>query len=132
MVVCFVLVISVFSFWHLSWCLCRLAFELVFDVWCYIVYYYYYTYTIIYYILYYILYIIIHILLYYYYYILYYTLPSSDLSSIPFPIIHVPLQSSHSKYTCRHLDILIYIPDSSPKYLTPHVLSEWMVEVCEF
>ena len=63
---------------------------------------------------------------------------SSDLSSvlfsssIPLPILlflYNPLliyssvlflspllfqfQSSHSKYTCRHLDILIYIPDSS-------------------
>ena len=57
-----------------------------------------------------------------------------NLSSVPlpfsssiFPIFHQP----HSKYTCRYLHILIYIPDSSPK-LTPHVLSEWMVEVCRF
>jgi hypothetical protein len=37
--------------------------------------------------------------------------------------------SQYSFYTCRYLHILIYIPDSSSKYLTPHVLSEWMVEV---
>ena len=45
---------------------------------------------------------------------------SSDLSSS---------QSSHSKYTCRDLLTVIYIPDSSKNNLTPHVLSEWMVEV---
>ena len=38
---------------------------------------------------------------------------------------------SHSKYTCRYFDILIYIIISST-ILTPHVLSEWMVEVCRF
>ena len=46
------------------------------------------------------------------------------------------LSSQYSFYTCRELHILIYIPSfpisfSSPiNNLTPHVLSEWMVEVC--
>jgi hypothetical protein len=34
----------------------------------------------------------------------------------------------NSFYTCRYLHILIYILSSFPN-LTPHVLSEWMVEV---
>ena len=45
--------------------------------------------------------------------------------NILFPIFHQP----HSKYTCRHLLTFIYIPSVSD-VLTPHVLSEWMVEVC--
>ena len=108
------------------------------DVWCYILYY-----------------ILYYILLLYYYYILYYTLSytilffcpssshSSDLPSVlssssllSSPPILLPsslllIYSSHSFYTCRYLHILIYIPDSST-ILTPHVLSEWMVEVCRF
>ena len=48
------------------------------------------------------------------------------LPTLPFSSSHLPFP--HSFYTCRYLDTLIYIPDSSPK-LTPHVLSEWMVEV---
>ena len=65
-------------------------------------------------------------------------------SSFPYnPLLilspHIPLHSQYSFYTCRYLHILIYILQiySSfpifqyrfPKYLTPHVLSEWMVEV---
>ena len=42
------------------------------------------------------------------------------------PSLHPNL--SHSFYTCRELHILIYIPSVSNN-LTPHVLSEWMVEV---
>jgi hypothetical protein len=42
-----------------------------------------------------------------------------NLSSVLFP---------YSFYTCRYLHILIYILPS-PKYLTPHVLSEWMSRV---
>ena len=65
--------------------------------------------------------------------ILYYTLPllyllpfsSSPLSSIPNPS---PLPHLISFYTCRYLHILIYIL-SLKDNLTPHVLSEWMVEV---
>ena len=60
-------------------------------------------------------------------------IPSPFLSQSSFPIpIFQPAhsQASHSKYTCRHLDILIYI--IIQEYLTPHVLSEWMVEVCRF
>ena len=40
----------------------------------------------------------------------------------------------HSINTCRWLVILIYIIlwDSLDDKLTPHVLSEWMVEVCRF
>ena len=70
-------------------------------------------------------------------------IPSSIPSSYPHPSFLLPLPfssslpnhptigSSHSKYTCRHLDILIYIQSISfTGILTPHVLSEWMVEVC--
>jgi hypothetical protein len=42
-----------------------------------------------------------------------------------------PLFSQYSFYTCRYLHILIYIL-SLKNNLTPHVLSEWMVEVCRF
>ena len=90
---------------------------LVIDVRCYIVYYILY---------YYILYIYIYIYYYYYilyytlllYLILYYTLPSSDLSIFPFPFSsifssslpsHLPLQSSHSKGSCREFKTHIYI-----------------------
>ena len=54
---------------------------------------------------------------------------TSPSSSIPIPSSHS--SSHHSKYTCRHLHTLIYIQSSST-ILTPHVLSEWMVEVCRF
>ena len=43
-----------------------------------------------------------------------------------------PSSNPHSKYTCRELVILIYIPDSSPNNLTPHKLSEVNVEWCSF
>ena len=46
--------------------------------------------------------------------------------SIFFPIIF--FSSQYSFYTCRYLHILIYILSVSNN-LTPHVLSEWMVEV---
>ena len=49
--------------------------------------------------------------------------PSSSSPNILFP--------SQPFYTCRVFHILIYIPSSS-RLLTPHVLSEWMVEVCRF
>ena len=90
------------------------------------------------------------------YYILYYTLLffcSILPPLLPHPnnlIYHIFLFSSssifyspHSFYTCRYLHILIYILliySSFPilfshllfpnPNLTPHVLSEWMVEVC--
>ena len=52
----------------------------------------------------------------------------SDLHSLP---SFIP--SQYSFYTCRYLHILTYtLPDSSKNNLTPHVLSEWMVEVCRF
>ena len=87
---------------------------------------------------------------------------SSSSPNLPFLLFSpLPLQSSHSFYTCRHLDILIYIPAVSNlskqlsmnikrnthlsiqsirvgiwislfifhKNLTPHKLTEWMVEV---
>ena len=120
----------------------------------YILYYYILLYIIIYY--YYILlyYYILYIYIYYYvlYIILYYTLlflfPSlpfllpllsaqsifqSSISlflPLPFPSSS---SSSDSFYTCRHLDPLIYtilFPPFPSSNLTPHVLSEWMVEVC--
>ena len=88
-------------------------------------------------------------------YILYYTLPSPiliSISSFPiFPSYSSPSSSSdlisdlsssflpllahnlsplhHSFYTCRVFHNLIYILPTSDN-LTPHVLSEWMVEVC--
>ena len=103
------------------------------------------------------LYIILYIIIYYtytiiiLYIIIYYTLPSSalpflsyssyssillflsHLSSFLFQSIPSPLPSSslliqYSFYTCRYFDNLIYIPSVSDN-LTPHVLSEWMVEV---
>ena len=121
-----------FNTWESCLCLC---FGLVFDVRWYIIYYYYilYYYIILYcytlYIIYYILYI--HILLFYL--ILYSSLLliySSSLSSqYSFPLLiyysllflsssHLsfpsfPTLPSHSFYTCRHLDILIYIPQES-------------------
>jgi hypothetical protein len=54
------------------------------------------------------------------------------IQSSPHPIL--PNLSQYSFYTCRYLHILIYIPlfPQYPKYLTPHKLSEWMVEVCRF
>ena len=95
---------------------------------------------------YYILYIILlyyYILYIYIYYIiiLLYTIPytilfSSFLLSLPNLSFSSPLpipSHSHSKYTCRYLHILIYIHHIFPIIiLTPHVLSEWMVEVCRF
>ena len=95
----------------------------VFDVRClyYILYYTIISYTYIYY--------------YYTYYILYYTLlffcsipsfpslpsplliyllfPISSSSHSSFPTLVHPDLSVNSKYTCRHLDILIYIPQES-------------------
>ena len=104
------------------------------DVRCYILYYYYYTYT------YYILLYIIHYYYYILYLILYssplliYSFPfplsssfllsssSPLLPNIPFPVYlssvlssphSFPLPFKYSFYTCRHLDILIYIPQES-------------------
>ena len=71
--------------------------------------------------------------------------PHSNLSSIlssppshlphliylpSFPTLVHPDLSVNSKYTCRHLDILIYI--INPTILTPHVLSDGNVEWCSF
>ena len=124
-----------------------------FDIRCYIILYYtiiiYYTYTIIH--------IHIHILYIILYLILYSSFSSSDLFSLFFRSIlpfsfpppfsslpnlisssssHSSHPSFHSFYTCRYLHILIYILQDifslipSPiNNLTPHVLSEWMVEV---
>ena len=70
----------------------------------------------------------------------------SSYSSILLPILllfHpslIPILSSssiflishpHSFYTCRSFLMFIYVPSVSDN-LTPHVLSEWMVEVCRF
>ena len=65
------------------------------------------------------------------------SLPSLFLSSpppsnLPFPPV---LFHSHSKYTCRHFHFSILSLHSRTilqNNLTPHVLSEWMVEVCRF
>ena len=84
-----------------------------------------------------ILFLYIHIL---YIVILYYTLPSllyssPILSSIPFPLFPCSLLSTyldhliHSIRVGTKIDLLIFPTPIFPK-LTPHVLSEWMVEVC--
>jgi hypothetical protein len=94
-----------------------LCFELVFSIWAGVDVWSYILYCIIL-----LLYIIIHILLYYtlhiYYYILYilYIIQYSSLlflSSCSLPFLLFP-PSSHSKYTCRYLHILIYILPSRP------------------
>ena len=115
----------------------------------YIIILYYYTYTYTYTIMSYILYI-------------YYTLPSSDLSSfsllfpsllflfpLPFPILSSHSQSSSSPSLPLLFHLILFQSLSFPEYLsafgypylytlpsqnnlTPHVLSEWMVEVCRF
>jgi hypothetical protein len=93
-------------------CLCS---ELVFwfDIRCCIVYYIiYYIIHIIYYILY--LYYILYIISYTIYYIIHYIiLYSSSLLSFLFPISSsssdLPLPTTHSFYTCRYLDMFIYI-----------------------
>ena len=63
-------------------------------------------------------------------------LPHPNPSSHPFLLSSLFLSPlivpSHSFYTCRYLLTVIYIHlmfSSDSKYLTPHVLSEWMVEV---
>ena len=117
----------------------------------YIIYYY----IIIYYILL-LLYIYYYILYIIYYTILFssFFLSFPPPSSIPFfsPSSSYSLSFlslSQPFYTCRYLHILIYTPSISLQYsssfpillfsssipnphlkLTPHVLSEWMVEVC--
>ena len=116
--------------------ICVLAFVLVLTYGVlYIIYYYYILYC-----------IIIHIISYtlLFFCSIYLLFPSfPDLSSsslpllIPIPLFYLLLSSSvfllpnslslspnllsyssHSKYTCRHLHILIYIPDSSFQYYT--------------
>ena len=60
------------------------------------------------------------------------SLPIFLYNPLPHSLQFLPLpsqSSSHSKYTCRYLRNLIYIQSVSDN-LTPHVLSEWMVEVC--
>ena len=101
------------------------------DVRCYIVYYILYYY-ILYYIIIYYTYTYTYTIIIYYYLILYSSYSSDLLLFLSFSPILFLFQSSHSFYTCRYLHILIYIPDSSKNNLTPHVLSEWMVEVCRF
>jgi hypothetical protein len=49
------------------------------------------------------------------------------LRSLPF--LSNPLPNTHPRNTCRYLHILIYILSIFKNNLTPHVLSEWMVEV---
>ena len=61
-------------------------------------------------------------------FIILYSSSSSFPSSI-LPSFSSSPHSSHPINTCRYLDTLIYIPDSYKNNLTPHVLSEWMVEV---
>ena len=94
----------------------------------------YYTYYILYYILYY--YIILIIILYSSLLLIYHSLPLLLSSSSPSPSIYLLFSSfiqSIRVGPCRWLVILIYIPDSSSfNNSTPHVLSEWMVEVCRF
>ena len=87
-----------------------------------IIHYYYYTYTII------------------YYYILYYTLLFSQ-SSFSFPISSSPLLLSQSISSIYPPSFKVYVSGLTstylyssnhsylPKVLTPHVLSEWLVEV---
>ena len=124
-----------------------LAFELVFDVWCY---YYilllYILYYIIYiYILYYILYIIILLYIHYYtiiyYYIIYYTLLFFFLSFFhpfllfsPSPIIYLsplPFLLIPRILVGTYIYLFIFIPSQSNN-LTPHKLSEVNVEWCSF
>jgi hypothetical protein len=126
-------------------------FMLVFDIRCYILYIilYYTIIILLYYIIHYtyiILLYIIHIiiLLYIILYssLLLFYLPSLLIPLLFFPTIllpslpqysspifpTLPASTPHSFYTCRYLHILIYII-SLKNILTPHVLSEWMVEV---
>ena len=114
------------SIWRLTWCSVLVCVSCWFDVWCYMLY------IIILLLYYYILLYIIHILLYLIYYIplpfLLFLPPSSTLLLFyPSPSIFLFFYSSsssllssnpstlpppnipHSKYTCRHLDILIYV-----------------------
>jgi hypothetical protein len=86
-----------------------------------------------------ILYITIIILLYIILYIISYTILFFCSISLPlllFLFYSIP-PPSYSFYTCRYLHTLIYISLSIIPFfplfknnLTPHVLSEWMVEVC--
>jgi len=128
--------------------------ELVFDIRCYILLYItitiylyiyiilYYTYTII---IYYTYYIIYYLILYspLFFYLLPSTLPNL-LSSI-FPItshlfhllsphlnIHSILVGTYIYSYLYSIRIFIFSPSppNFPSNLTPHVLSEWMVEVC--
>jgi len=59
---------------------------------------------------------------------------SSTFSS--FPIYSLPSQSifpsQYPFYTCRGVGYTYLYSSSFPDNLTPHVLSEWMVEVCRF
>ena len=96
----------------------RVLSVLVIDVRCYIIYYILY---------YYILYIYIYI--YYYYILLSYTILFlfffSSFPSLPFYSYSNPL--IHSIRVGTYIYLFIF-----HKNLTPHVLSEWMVEVCRF
>ena len=79
-----------------------LVFRAGVDVRCYILYYYYYTYT---------YYILLYIILYssFYSFPIYHLFLFSSFLFLPFPLFLI----SHSFYTCRHLDILIYVPSVS-------------------
>jgi len=101
-------------------CLC---FELVF-VFMFELVLYYYTYIILYTI------IIYYIILYYYTIILYIIISYTILFSSALPN-HLPPQSSYLIHSIL-VGTYIYLFIFNPKYLTPHVLSEWMVEVCWF
>ena len=132
-----------------------LAFELVFDVWCYIVYYYYYIllyiiYYIIYYTYTYILYIIYYIIIhtYTYYIIILYSSPYliffpsfPTLLSLLIPILYNPLLIYHSSpifkvyvsvLTYTYLYSIIYLQQSFQSYSLFPLSSSFKVYVSAF
>jgi hypothetical protein len=137
---CVVVICIRFMFWAGGW---LLWFELVLY---YILYYYYTYYIILLYIHYYIIsYLILYSPLLLFFSSIPHLFPILFLSSIPFPLQFNPYPSSSIHSSVIHIPIFIlylsvltytYLYSSSfpifKNNLTPHVLSEWMVEVCRF